>query len=49
VKNDPSQIDQVVVSLFVNARDSISGNGTITIETHQFTQSRYNVATGAME
>jgi two-component system, cell cycle sensor histidine kinase and response regulator CckA len=32
VKIDPSQIDQILVNLCVNARDSISGNGTITLE-----------------
>ncbi|MBI4863643.1 MAG: response regulator, partial [Candidatus Riflebacteria bacterium] len=34
VKLDPSQIDQVLANLCVNARDSIEGVGTITIETH---------------
>jgi len=34
VKVDPSQIDQVLVNLCVNARDAISGVGRITIETH---------------
>ena len=29
---DPSQIDQILVNLCVNARDAITGNGTITIE-----------------
>lgn len=33
LKLDPSQIDQVLANLCVNARDSISENGTITIET----------------
>ena len=32
VKMDPSQIDQIMVNLCVNARDAISGGGTITIE-----------------
>ncbi len=31
---DPSQIDQVLANLVVNARDSIEGSGTITLETH---------------
>jgi len=30
---DPSQIDQILANLFVNARDAISGVGTIAIET----------------
>ncbi len=30
---DPSQIDQVLANLVVNARDSIDGSGTITLET----------------
>jgi len=29
---DPSQIDQILVNLCVNARDSITGNGKITLE-----------------
>ncbi len=29
---DPSQIDQILVNLCVNARDAITGNGSITIE-----------------
>ena len=33
VKVDPSQIDQILANLCVNARDSIQGAGTITIET----------------
>ena len=33
VKMDPSQIDQVMANLCVNARDAISGVGKITIET----------------
>ncbi|MDP2861801.1 MAG: ATP-binding protein, partial [Desulfobacterales bacterium] len=33
VKMDPSQIDQLLANLAVNARDSISGVGKITIET----------------
>ncbi|WP_051328271.1 PAS domain S-box protein [Desulfatirhabdium butyrativorans] len=31
---DPSQIDQILVNLSVNARDAIEGTGTITVETH---------------
>ena len=33
IKMDPSQIDQVLANLCVNARDAISGNGKITIAT----------------
>ena len=33
VKMDPSQIDQIMVNLCVNARDAIADVGTITIET----------------
>ena len=33
VKIDPSQIDQVLVNLCVNARDAIDGTGQVTIET----------------
>ncbi|MCX6179994.1 MAG: PAS domain-containing protein [Chlorobiales bacterium] len=33
VKLDPSQIDQILANLCVNARDAIEENGTITIET----------------
>ncbi|MBC8440412.1 MAG: response regulator [Deltaproteobacteria bacterium] len=34
VKIDPSQIDQILANLCVNARDAIKGVGKITIETH---------------
>jgi len=33
VKVDPSQIDQILANLSVNARDAITGVGTLTIET----------------
>lgn len=33
VKMDPSQLDQIIVNLCVNARDAIAGVGRITIET----------------
>ena len=33
VKIDPAQIDQILANLLVNARDSISGVGTVAIET----------------
>ena len=35
VKMDPSQLDQILVNLCVNARDAIAGVGKVTIETHQ--------------
>jgi len=31
---DPTQVDQILANLCVNARDAISGNGIIIIETH---------------
>ena len=34
VKMDPVQIDQLLANLCVNARDAISGGGTISISTH---------------
>jgi PAS domain S-box-containing protein len=34
IKIDPSQIDQLLINLCVNARDAITGVGKITIETH---------------
>jgi len=37
VKIDPSQIDQILINLTVNARDAISGGGKITIETRNVT------------
>ena len=37
VSVDPSQIDQILANLCVNARDAISGVGKITIETHNVT------------
>ncbi len=33
VKMDPTQIDQILANLCINARDAISGVGKITIET----------------
>ena len=37
VKMDPSQLDQIMANLCVNARDAISGVGTISIATQNFT------------
>ncbi len=34
VRMDPSQIDQILANLCVNARDAIAGVGKVTIETH---------------
>lgn len=33
IKMDPSQIDQILVNLCINARDAIENNGKITVET----------------
>jgi two-component system, cell cycle sensor histidine kinase and response regulator CckA len=33
IKIDPSQIDQILTNLCINARDAISGSGKITVET----------------
>ena len=37
VKMDPSQVDQILANLSVNARDAIAGIGKITIETQNLT------------
>ena len=34
IRIDPNQIDQILVNLFVNARDSIKGVGSVIIKTH---------------
>ena len=53
VKMDPSQIDQILANLCVNARDAIQDTGTITIETRAvdvdaaFRAERTEVAPGA--
>ena len=43
---DPSQFDQIITNLCVNARDSISGNGVITINTSIEHIDRSLIATG---
>ena len=42
VEMDPSQIDQILANLCVNARDAIPGVGTITIETNNVTLHEYS-------
>ncbi|MFA5205895.1 MAG: LytS/YhcK type 5TM receptor domain-containing protein [Lentisphaeria bacterium] len=37
VEIDPSQLDQILANLVVNARDAIAGRGTITLETANLT------------
>jgi len=37
VKIDPTQVDQILANLAVNARDAIVGPGTVTIETNNLT------------
>ncbi len=37
IKIDPSQIDQILANLFVNARDAIEGVGKVTVETQSVT------------
>ncbi|MCX8023158.1 MAG: ATP-binding protein [Syntrophorhabdaceae bacterium] len=37
IKMDPAQMDQILSNLIVNARDAISGHGSITIETENVT------------
>ena len=44
VQIDPSQIDQILANLCVNARDAIAGVGTITIETGNVTLRRRRTA-----
>ena len=45
VKVDPSQIDQILANLCVNARDAITGNGKITIKTtNSFIDERYSAS-----
>lgn len=37
IKIDPTQVDQIIVNLCINARDAIQGVGKLTIETHVVT------------
>ncbi len=37
VKMDPSQLDQILANLTVNARDALNGSGTLTIATRKLT------------
>ncbi len=52
VRVDPSQVDQILANLAVNARDAISGVGTVTIETgnvvldETYTRGRHEVLPG---
>lgn len=34
ISMDPSQVDQIIANLLVNARDAIPGNGSVILETH---------------
>ena len=47
VKADPSQIDQILANLCVNARDAIAGVGTIIVETQNSTFNEEYCATHA--
>ena len=44
VNIDPTQVDQILTNLCVNARDAISGIGSITIETHLVIIDKYYCA-----
>jgi CheY-like chemotaxis protein len=37
IEIDPSQLEQIIVNLCINARDAVSGVGKLTIETHTVT------------
>ena len=43
VKMDPSQIDQILANLCVNARDAIADVGKITLETKKYRTGRYGL------
>ena len=42
IKIDPSQVDQILANLCVNARDAVNGNGKVIIETRKVTFDREN-------
>ncbi len=45
VKIDPAQVDQILVNLIINARDSIGGHGTVSIDTRIVTADQALCAT----
>jgi two-component system cell cycle sensor histidine kinase/response regulator CckA len=47
VRMDPSQVDQVLTNLCINARDAITAGGTVRIETHNVTAQRPDDDDGA--
>ena len=46
IRIDPSQLDQIVTNLCVNARDAISGSGTVTISTAIISVTETNCKSG---